>query len=391
MLIIGLMSGTSVDGIDAALVEVRGSGRRIKVDLKQFLYVHHSPLVRDAILRLCDPHDGRIPELCSLDALLGKKFAKAALAVTESAGVLMSSVAAIASHGQTIWHQPSALDFGGGAGRGTLQIGNPAVIAAETGCTVVSDFRSADMAAGGQGAPLVPFADWALFRSSSEARAVQNIGGIANTTFLHRSATLDQVRAFDTGPGNMVIDGIVHQLSIGKRSFDRGGEWAAAGNVNVGLLDRLLEHRYFQREPPKTTGREEFGAQFVTRALQLGVKLRVSDADMVATVTGLTAESIASAYRRWSGISNLKTVILGGGGVHNATLVRMIQERLAPARVTSHEEFGIPDDAKEAIAFAILGYQTLRGRPSNVPSATGAAYPAILGSITPPPIPNSRR
>jgi len=390
MMIIGLMSGTSADGIDAALVEVKGAGQRIKVELRQFLCVPHEPPVREAILRLCDSQRGRIPELCALDALLGEKFARAALAVTDSAGVLMSSVDAIASHGQTVWHQPAALDIGGGAGRGTVQIGSPAVIAAETGCTVVSDFRSADMAAGGQGAPLVPFADWALFTSGREDRAVQNIGGIANVTFLPRSATLDQVRAFDTGPGNMVIDGVVHQLTCGDRSIDRSGEWAAAGRINVGLLNRLLRHPYFQRELPKTTGREEFGAHFVRRVLQLGAKLRVSDADMVATVTALTAESIAIAYGRWSAIDNLKTVILGGGGAHNATLVRMIQTRLAPARVTSHEEFGIPDDAKEAIAFAILGYQTLRGRPSNVPSATGAAYRAILGGITPAPIPKRR-
>ena len=385
MLIIGLMSGTSADGIDAALVDVKSAGGRIKVALRSFLCIPHTPEVRDAILRTCDPRRGRIPDLCALDAFLGSRFADAAVTVAESAGVALTSVDAIASHGQTVWHQPTPLDFGGGHGRGTVQIGNPAVIAAETGCAVVSDFRSADMAAGGQGAPLVPYADWALFASAREDRAVQNIGGIANATFLPRSAAREEVRAFDTGPGNMVIDGVVTELSHGQQTYDRGGEWAASGNINATLLNRLLEHPFFGKEPPKSTGREEFGAQYVRRTIQLGRKLRVADADLVATVTALTAESITLAYQRYSGLRNLKTVILGGGGGHNATLVRMIRDRLAPARITTHEEFGIPADAKEAVAFAILAYQTLRGRASNIRSATGAAYAAVLGSWTPGP------
>ena len=386
MLIIGLMSGTSADGIDAALVEIQGRARRIRIRLLGFQCHPHDKPTRDAILRLCDPRRGRIPELCALDALLGKRFAKAARGVAESAGISLSEVDAIASHGQTIWHQPDALPIAGREGRGTLQIGNSAVIAAETSCTVVSDFRSADMAAGGQGAPLVPFADWAIFTSGRETRAVQNIGGIANVTFLTRGASLEQVLAFDTGPGNMLIDGVVRILSDGTLPYDRDGEWAATGAVNQAMLARLLKHPYFRKPPPKTTGREMFGESYVRRVIRQADRLGVSNQDLVATVTALTAESIARAYRRWlDKTDSIKTVIVGGGGAHNQTLMRMLSERMAPARLTTHEEFGIPTDAKEAIAFAILGYQTLRGRPSNVPSATGAAYPAILGSLTPPP------
>ena len=386
MLIIGLMSGTSADGIDAALIEVKGPGRRIRVHIHGFVSIPFEPSLRSAILQLCDPRLGRIPDLCALDSLLGKRFADAARTVAESADVPLSDVDAIASHGQTIWHQPAPLDVGGSNGRGTLQIGNPAVIAAETGCAVVSDFRSADIAAGGQGAPLVPFADWMLFTSPREDRALQNIGGIANATFLPRSAGREEVRAFDTGPGNMVVDGVVTELSQGKQTYDRDGEWAASGNINAAFLRRLLEHPYFRKEPPKSTGREEFGGRYVRRTIQLSRKLGISDADLIATVTALTAESISIAYQRFSCLRNLKTVILGGGGAHNGTLVRMIRDRLAPARITTHEEFGIPGDAKEAVAFAILAYQTLRGRASNIPTATGAAYPAILGNWTPPPL-----
>jgi anhydro-N-acetylmuramic acid kinase len=385
MIIIGLMSGTSADGIDAALVDVSGRNQRIRARLIAFEYIPHNDEVRQAILTLCDPQLGRIPELTSLHALLGERFAEAAKKAAESGGVHLSGVVAIASHGQTVWHQPENMQIAGDAGRGTLQIGNPAVIAAKTGCTVISDFRSADMAAGGQGAPLVPFADWALFTSGRESRAVQNIGGIANVTHLPPSAALDQVTAFDSGPGNMVIDGVVRALTEGNRQFDEGGERAARGEVDVQLLARLLEHPYFERNPPKTTGREEFGEQYVSRVMADAKRRRLSEDGLIATVTALTAESIARSYRRWMSGDIPRTIILGGGGAHNHTLVRMLRQRLPQSKFLTHAYFGIPDDAKEAIAFAILGCQTLKGRPSNVPNATGARYPAILGSITPPP------
>jgi anhydro-N-acetylmuramic acid kinase len=385
MLIIGLMSGTSADGIDAALIDIHGSGRRIAATLLAFECSPHGFDLRQAILTACDPRRGRIPELTALHSHLGERFAQAARTVAESAGVSLSDVRAIASHGQTIWHQPEPLNIAGSTGRGSLQIGNPAIIAAKTGCTVVSDFRSADMAAGGQGAPLVPFADWALFTSGRESRAIQNIGGIANVTHLPRSASLDRVTAFDTGPGNMVIGGIICRLTRGEKTYDEGGEWAARGIVHPELLARLMEHPYFEQNPPKSTGREVFGEQYVSSLLTLARLRRLTDSDLIATATALTAESVARAYRRWLSPDFPRTVILGGGGSHNVTLVRMLGQRLPESRFTNHASFGIPDDAKEAIAFAILGYETLRGRPSNVPTATGARGSAILGSITPPP------
>ena len=384
MLIIGLMSGTSADGIDAALVDIRGSGRRLTARLLEFACVPHEPAMRDAIIRLCDARAGRIPELCALSDALGHRFGESVVKVAESAGISLKDVGAVASHGQTVWHQPDAVDIGGARGRGTLQIGNPAVIAAVTGCSVISDFRSADMAAGGQGAPLVPFADWALLASNRESRAVQNIGGIANVTFLPRSAGLDGVMAFDTGPGNMVIDSMARALSGGVMAFDNDGAWASRGTVNENLLRRLLEHPYFKVHPPKSTGRELFGEAYSRRLLTLAKNRGVGADDLMATATALTAESIGLAYDRWiRPRGGVRTVVLGGGGARNRTLYAMLETRLIPARITTHEELGIPGDAKEAMAFAVLGYETLHGRPSNVPSATGAARPVVLGSITP--------
>ncbi len=384
MLIVGLMSGTSVDGIDAALVDISGDGSSTQVKLLEFHCFPYSREMRSAILALSNGEMGTIPDLCTLNPALGDAFADAARDVCDATCVPLSAVEAIASHGQTVWHQPETRVVGGIHARGTLQIGEPAVIAARAGCKVVSNFRAADMAEGGQGAPLVPYADWLLFAKSAETRVVQNIGGIANLTYLPAGESLDNLLAFDTGPGNMVIDGVVRALSDGKRNRDENGEWAANGKAHAGLLREMLEHAYFSLPPPKSTGRQLFGDDYVRLLLERAATLALTDLDIAATATTLTVESIARAYTRWLPPNGFpSTVILGGGGVHNRTLVDMLTQRLAPARVTTHAEFGIPDDAKEAMAFAILGYETLHGRPSNVPSATGAAHHAILGSITP--------
>jgi anhydro-N-acetylmuramic acid kinase len=384
MLIIGLMSGTSVDGIDAALVNISGAGRKTHVELVYFCCVPYTPELRNAIFELCRPCKGSVPDFCVLNSVIGEKFADAALAVCDAAQVPISQVSAIASHGQTIWHQPIPRSIAGSLVTGTLQIGEPAIIAARTGIQVVSNFRAADMAAGGQGAPLVPYADWILFSSPKEDRAVQNIGGIANVTYLKRGGNLEDVTAFDTGPGNMVVDGVVRALSGGEMNFDKDGAWAAKGNIHDGLLEQLLDNAFFRLPPPKSTGREQFGEQYVKRVLQRATALGLDSASTIATATALTAESIVRAYRNWlDPRGGTSTVILGGGGVHNRTLVRILEEKLSPARVTTHAVTGIPEDAKEAIAFAILGYQTIHNRTSNVPSATGAAYQAVLGSITP--------
>lgn len=389
MIIIGLMSGTSADGIDAALTEIAGEGRQTRIALRSFLCLPHTPAMRDAILRLCDPRTGSVADLCALHFALGERFAEAAQAVARAAGIPLTQVDAIASHGQTVWHQPAPRPIADTAACGTLQIGCPAVIAARTGCAVISDFRPADMAVGGQGAPLVPYADWLLFASDAENRAVLNIGGIANVTFLPKNASLDAVIAFDTGPGNMLIDGLTRALSGGARQWDEGGARAAQGAVRETLQRWLRDacRDYLEAPIPRTTGRERFGEPFLDRLLTQVRAERISDADALATVTAFTAETIAHAYRVWlAPKGGVQTVIVGGGGTHNATLMRMLRERLAPARLTTHAEFGIPDDAKEALAFALLGYETLRGQPASVPGATGASRPAILGSITPKPL-----
>lgn len=377
--VVGLMSGTSADGIDAVVAELSGTGR----GLKARLVAHHQraftePL-RKQILRVC--LHGTVAEICELNFLLGEHFARAALAVIRKARLKPSEVAAIGSHGQTIHHLPRA------ATPSTLQIGEPCVIAERTGITTVADFRVRDMAAGGQGAPLVTYVDWALQTDTLRPRILQNIGGIGNLTFLPPRATLEQVMAFDTGPGNMVMDAIVGTLSSGKLRYDKNGQWAAKGKVSDKLLEDMLCHPFFRSAPPKTTGREEFGEPFVRRALTLARRLRLRDEDIVATATALTAASIADAYERFvfpklttAGRKQLQ-VILGGGGAKNATLRRMLASQIAPAELLTQEDLGWSIAGKEALAFAILAHETLRSQSSNVPSATGARRGVVLGKI----------
>lgn len=385
MRIIGLMSGTSADGMDAAVVEISGGPTRWRWKLLGFRCIPWQLELRAAILDACRP-DAPLQQITALHYRLGSAFAEAAREAADAAGIALSQVDAIASHGQTVWHQPTPLEIAGVGATGTLQLGDANVIAAETGCVVVADFRAADMALGGQGAPLVPFADFVLFRSARETRAVQNLGGIANVTFLRKGGTLDDVRAFDTGPGNMVIDALARRVTEGRLQYDAAGALAARGQVNEPLLRELLAYPYFSAPPPKSTGREAFGTDYAAQFYQEAQRHACSDADTLATATALTAETIARAYHNWLlPCSPLDTVILGGGGVQNPTLVRMLSERLAPARVTTHAVFGLPDEAKEAVAFALLGYETLHGRPSNVPAATGARAQAVLGKIAFPP------
>lgn len=384
MLLIGLMSGTSADGIDAALVEITGQGRGTRARLLHFACLPHDDAMREAILRLCDPRTATVPDLCALNFALGERFAEAARDVAEAAGVDLADVEAVASHGQTVWHQPVPYPIAGTQATGTLQIGEPAVIAARTGCRVVSNFRTADMAVGGQGAPLVPYADYVLLASDSEARAVQNIGGIANVTHLPRAATPEEVLAFDTGPGNVLIDALVRRFTSGAKRCDEDGAWAAQGERSGPLLEWLLSDPFFEQPPPKSTGRELFSAVWIDRFVEIAQKHGLSEADTLATATAATAASVRLAYERWlKPRGGVDTVIVGGGGSRNRTLMRMLAEFLAPARLTTHAEFGIPDGAKEALAFALLGYETLHDRPSNLPSATGAAKSVRLGSLTP--------
>lgn len=384
MRLIGLMSGTSVDSIDAACVEIDGTPGQHSITLISFVSHPWPEGLRSLILNVCRA-DAPLQHITVLNFMVGEAFADAAIAAARSADWSISNVAAIASHGQTIWHQPNPISVGIGYGMaaGTLQIGEPCVIAARTGCTVVADFRTADMAVGGQGAPLVPFADYSLLASLSETRAVQNIGGIANVTYLRANGGLDDIIAFDTGPGNMLVDELSMMLT--GQSFDEGGGMAAQGEVCGPLLERLLANPFFQLAPPRTTGRETFGRTAARTLLSDANRLRLSDYDILATATALTAESIANAYQQFlNPIEPIECVVLGGGGVQNATLVSRLTHSLSPARVTTHEEFGIRGDAKEAIAFALIAYESLHGRPSNIPSATGARSRAVLGKIVHP-------
>jgi anhydro-N-acetylmuramic acid kinase len=338
--------------------------------------------LRQRILDACS--HGKVAEICELNFILGDHFARAAMAVIRKAKLRPKHIAAIGSHGQTIHHLPNART------PSTLQIGEPAVIAERTGITTIADFRVRDMAAGGQGAPLVPFADWALFTDHKHPRILQNIGGIGNLTFLPAAARSNDVIAFDTGPGNMAIDGVVSELSRGRKSFDRDGEWAARGRVSEKLLGELMSHAFLRKLPPRTTGREEFGEPFVHQLLARAKRLRLKPEDIVATATAFTAASITDAYRRFifprlpSGHLPRLQIILGGGGAKNPELRRMLKTRIDQScSFLTHEDFGIDNAAKEPLAFAILAHETLRGYPSNVPSATGAKRPVILGKIVP--------
>ena len=375
------MSGTSADGIDAVLAEIAGSGRQLRARVLAHLHRPFSPAMRQRILHLC--LHGTVAGICELNFVLGEHFARAALAVIRQAKRQPGDICAIGSHGQTIHHLPNART------PSTLQIGEPAVIAERTGITTVADFRVRDLAAGGQGAPLVPYADWALFTDQTRPRIVQNIGGIGNLTFLPPQAELDDVIAFDTGPGNMVMDALVTALSRGRQTFDRDGRWAARGRVSEKLLAELMTHPFLCRRPPKTTGREEFGEVFVQRALVSARRLRLSPEDTVATATAFTAASIADACERFvfpkltARERGALQIILGGGGAKNPTLRRMLSARLGVRELFTHEDFGIANAAKEALAFAILARETLLGKPGNVPNATGARRAVILGEILP--------
>ena len=378
MLVVGLMSGTSADGVDAAVVEI--SSRKVR--LLAFEMFSYPAVLRRQILGLCRPESARLDDICHYNFVLGEVFADAVLTLCSKSGISLSLIDLIGSHGQTIYHQPCDKRYGRRTIRSTLQIGEPSVIAQRTGITTVADFRPRDMAAGGEGAPLVPYADYVLFKHKRLARAVQNIGGVANVTFLPGGCTQNDIVAFDTGPGNMVIDGIVHLITGGRKRYDAGGKMAARGTVDKRLLSELLRQPFFRRRPPKSTGREEFGADFVERVYCRAGKKGLAGADIVATVTALTAKSIAQAYRRF-GAAMPDELILCGGGSHNRTLVEMLHAELPDVKMLSTDDFGISVDAKEAVSFAILAWATIKGMTNNVPAATGAEVPVILGKIVP--------
>jgi anhydro-N-acetylmuramic acid kinase len=361
MIVAGIMSGTSLDGIDVALVDIRG--RRFTVH--KFWTVPYPAKVRKAILAA-----GGAADLARLHFLLGELYAEA----VRQGGVRPDLVAC---HGQTIHHEGEPLKFLGRRVASTLQIGEASVVAERLGVPVVSDFRPADIAAGGQGAPLVPFVDYLLFRHRRRGRVALNIGGIANVTAIPPGASPAEVIAFDTGPGNMVIDALVERYTGGKMHYDKDGRLAARGRIHLGLLEELLADAYYRRHPPKSAGREQYGAAFVARL----VKSRLPAPDLVATATALTAAAVAEGVRRFVPFRP-DDLIVSGGGARNPEIMGHLAAFFPGTEVATSSDFGIDVDAKEAIAFAVLGYETWRGRTSNLPAATGARHPVVLGKIT---------
>ena len=372
--IVGLMSGTSCDGIDAALVRVKGTGADIHMKFIRFATLPYPRVLRN---RLMATHF-TAREICLLNFELGEQFAQAARAVMDEAQEGEAPVDFVASHGHTIAHIPPR----SGGALGTLQIGEPAVIAERTGLLVVSDFRSRDMAAGGQGAPLTPYADWVLFHRLERTVACLNIGGIANFTVV--TPDFADVFAFDIGPGNMAIDGAAQLLTRGMQQMDEDGVLAARGTVIPEFLDYLLSHKFFKRRPPKSTGREEFGAEVYLRDALATRKDRHSVEDLMATVTASVGYGIVGAF---NGFVKKRLaaghMIVSGGGAYNKTLLRWIRKGLPEVVVNTSDEYGLPANVREAVAFAILGNETIFGTPANVLQATGATRPVVLGKITP--------
>ncbi len=374
MIVVGLMSGTSADGSDAAVVDIQGVPPSLTWRVLAHVNVPHSSELRADIFACFRPETGTADRLCRVNFALGEAFAHAARQAIEAAHLTTDQIDLIGSHGQTVWHQPI------GPHASTLQLGEAAVIAERLGVPVISNFRARDMAVGGQGAPLVAYVDTLLFTHAHRTRAAQNIGGIGNVTYLppDRAGAF----AFDTGPGNMLIDFAMQRITHGAQTFDRDGAVAAQGRVQQRLLDQLLTEPYLRLKPPKTTGRELFGAPYGDRVWAAAQTLAISDRDLVATLTAFTARSIAHAYRTFLPCFP-DEVILSGGGAHNATLVQLLREALTPARVITSDQVGVAVEAKEAVAFALLAYETWHQRPGNLPAATGAQARVILGDVTP--------
>lgn len=362
MRVIGLMAGTSADGIDAAAVDIKGT----QVKTLAFDTFTFAPKIRRKILELGEQKSFSAGQISDFNFQLGEIFADAVIKLCKKYKINIKTIELIGSHGQTIFHRPA---------KSTFQIGEPSVIAFKTGITTVADFRPKDIAAGGQGAPLVPFADYFLFKSGKN-RAVQNIGGIANVTFLPANCKPADIIAFDTGPGNMLIDRLVFLLTKGKQNFDKDGKIAANGKINQKILSQMLAHPYLKVRPPKSTGRELFGKSYTD-----AFYTKLPNADIITTATAFTAVSIADAYKKF--LPKMPDeIILCGGGAKNKALVSMLKQYTG-SRILFTDDFGINSDAKEAVSFAILAYATVKGFANNIPSATGAKRAVVLGKIVP--------
>jgi len=377
MIVAGVMSGTSADGIDVALVRLMGRGFRTRLELLAHKAFPYPAPVRRKVLAAMNAKSASVADLARLNFLLAELYSDAILATQRSARLKCELVGC---HGQTLYHQGDAQLFLGRKLAVTWQTGEGSLIAERIGVPVVSDFRPADMVAGGKGAPLVPFLDYVLYRHRRRGRIVQNIGGIGNLTAIPARAKPEQVVAFDTGPGNMVIDALAERL-LGRR-YDMDGRVSAKGEPIERVIHQVLASPFFWQKPPRTAGREQFGDDFVTWFQRRCGK--ASKEDMLATATALTARTIATSVEMVMKRGKYRDYVVSGGGAKNPTLMRMIEEQLAPMklRVQTTEDLGLPVDAKEAVAFALLAYQTWRRQPGNIPSATGAKRPAILGKVS---------
>jgi anhydro-N-acetylmuramic acid kinase len=381
------MSGTSADGIDVALARISGAPPHLDAKLLGHTSSKFPAALRKEILRVAEQQLITAGELSQLNFRLGEVFAEAALAACRQFRVSPRRIALIGSHGQTIFHQGKPVTYLGRPTASTLQIGEPSVIAARTGITTVGDFRPADIALGGQGAPLVPYADYLLYRHAKLGRVSLNLGGIANVTVVPVAAKPEQMFAFDTGPANMLIDALVAHFTHGRQRYDKSARLAQSGRSIPGLVDELMHDPYLKLAPPKSTGREYYGQAYVKRVLALGKKHRAKPNDLIRAATIFTALSVVDALNRFVlRKTKIDQLIVSGGGAHNPLVVAQLSAALGDVEILPSSRLGVPEDAKEAFAFALMAYETFHRRPSNLPSATGAHGPAILGKISYAPL-----
>ena len=385
LLVLGLMSGTSADGIEAALVRISGAPPNQKSKLEGHASLPIPKPIRAKILQIAEGAAVPAAEISQLNFRLGQLFAEAAIAACKKLRVPLESLDLIASHGQTVFHQGAPVSFLSAPTSSTMQIGEPSIIAARTGVTTIGDFRPADMAAGGQGAPLVPFADYLLYRHEKIGRVSLNLGGIANITVIPAHSKPSDVFAFDTGPANILIDALVSHFTKGRQRFDRGGELALQGRDIPGLSFKLSHDPYLLQSPPKSTGRERYGQAYVKQLLQWGREHHAKPNDLIRGATTFTLTSIFVSIKRFVLPKvKIKEVIVSGGGAYNTRMMQILAIMLKAEGidVLRSSRLGIPEQSKEAYAFALLAYETFHHRPSNLPSATGATRPAILGKIS---------
>ncbi|NBC17400.1 MAG: anhydro-N-acetylmuramic acid kinase [Bacteroidetes bacterium] len=378
------MSGTSLDGVDAVIARLDGSGRTLQIEQEAFIHVPYPEALRDLLLGNSVPDSSSVRDLSQLNVRLAHIYAEAVRRAARAAAVDLEDIDLVGSHGQTVHHVPQAADCAGQAVTSTLQLGSPSVLATLLGLPVVGDFRLADMAHGGQGAPLVPYFDAVFFTDDEETRGLLNLGGIANLTVLPAGGALDDAFAFDTGPANMVLDALAERLL--DAPYDADGATAARGTLDNGFVADLLQDPYFAQPPPKSTGREHFGAAFVDTLLAQAERHGISDpADLLANATLLTAASVYQAYAQFVRDRHpLDVLIASGGGTRNAFLMQTLADSFAPIPVRTVADYGLDPDAKEALCFAVLAHETVNGVPTNLPAVTGAAAPALLGSLSVP-------